>query len=35
MAINDLKQAQIKSVMITGDNTLTASNISYECNISN
>jgi len=30
-----LKAADIGCVMITGDNTLTGSNISYKCEISN
>ena len=34
-AIAELKRAEIKCVMITGDNTLTGSNISYKCEISN
>lgn len=33
-AIKELKQANIDCVMITGDNTLTGSNISYKCSIS-
>ena len=33
-AIATLKSAQIGCVMITGDNTLTGSNISYKCDIS-
>lgn len=33
-AIATLKAAEIGCVMITGDNTLTGSNISYKCNIS-
>jgi len=28
-----LKKAEVRCVMITGDNTLTGSNISYECGI--
>lgn len=34
-AIAALKAAEIGCVMITGDNTLTGSNISYKCDISN
>lgn len=34
-AIAQLKAAKIGCVMITGDNTLTGSNISYKCEISN
>lgn len=34
-AISKLKAADIGCVMITGDNTLTGSNISYKCEISN
>jgi magnesium-transporting ATPase (P-type) len=33
-AIEELKAARIDCVMITGDNTLTGSNISFKCNIS-
>lgn len=33
-AIEELKAAKIDCVMITGDNTLTGSNISFKCNIS-
>ena len=33
-AIEELKEAEIGCVMITGDNTLTGSNISYKCCIS-
>ena len=33
-AIKELKDAAIDCVMITGDNTLTGSNISYKCSIS-
>ena len=33
-AIEELKEAEIGCVMITGDNTLTGSNISYKCGIS-
>lgn len=33
-AIGELKKANIDCVMITGDNTQTASNISYKCGIS-
>lgn len=32
-AIYDLKRARIPCVMITGDNALTGSNISYKCKI--
>ena len=34
VAIEELKAAKIDCVMITGDNTLTGSNISFKCNIS-
>jgi len=33
-AIRELKEAQIGVVMITGDNSLTGSNIGYKCGIS-
>ncbi len=33
-AIEELKAAEVGCVMITGDNTLTGSNISFKCSIS-